>query len=261
MPKRDNERQRETNATTPLRRLRFCESLPPDKAKSRFTNNLNFINSISMGKFSKGILGSFSGKVGNVVGSSWRGISYMRSLPSSVRNPRTDKQLKQRNKFAMVGKFLKTITPVVRVGFKNVATATNSAYSAAMSYNIHNAVKGEYPVIEMDFERVSIAKGSLYPANNVLVRAEGASLEFSWDATLQNNTSTEDRVMVVAFNPLKEESVYDLNLATRADGTGLLELPSAWKGDAVETFVAFVSEDGAQASETVYAGQVEVMNA
>ena len=29
---------------------------------------LNFINSISMGKFNKGILGSFSGKVGNVVG-------------------------------------------------------------------------------------------------------------------------------------------------------------------------------------------------
>lgn len=219
---------------------------------------LNFINSISMGKFNKGILGSFSGKVGNVVGASWRGITYMRSLPSGMRNPRTEKQLTQRNKFSLVGKFLKTITPVVRVGFKNVAAATNSAYSAAMSYNIQNALRGEYPDIELDYERVAISRGSLYAANSMLVNSESGKLEFLWDATLLNNTSTEDRVMVVAYNPSKGEASYDLNLATRADGTGLLEVPLTWEGNVVETFAAFVSEDGSQVSDTIYTGQVEI---
>ncbi len=32
-----------------------------------------------MGTISKGILGGFSGKVGTVVGGSWKGIDYMRS--------------------------------------------------------------------------------------------------------------------------------------------------------------------------------------
>ena len=31
-----------------------------------------------MGTIKQGILGGFSGKVGTVVGSSWKGISYMR---------------------------------------------------------------------------------------------------------------------------------------------------------------------------------------
>ena len=31
-----------------------------------------------MGTIKKGILGGFSGKVGTVVGASWKGISYMR---------------------------------------------------------------------------------------------------------------------------------------------------------------------------------------
>jgi len=54
-----------------------------------------------MGTIKKGILGGFSGKVGTVVGSSWKGISYMRSLPLKVRNPRTLRQLDQRSKFAI----------------------------------------------------------------------------------------------------------------------------------------------------------------
>ena len=47
-----------------------------------------------MGIIKKGILGGFSGKVGNVVGASWKGIDYIRSLPSTVRNPRTPRQVK-----------------------------------------------------------------------------------------------------------------------------------------------------------------------
>ena len=52
-----------------------------------------------MGIIKKGILGGFSGKVGNVVGASWKGIDYIRSLPSTVRNPRTPRQVKQELSF------------------------------------------------------------------------------------------------------------------------------------------------------------------
>jgi hypothetical protein len=212
-----------------------------------------------MGTIKKGILGSFSGKVGNVVGASWRNIAYMRSLPSSMRNPRTEKQLTQRNRFSLIGKFLKCIIPVIRVGFKHVAGASNSAFSAAMSYNIRNGVKGEYPDFEIDFQQVAIAMGGLYPAANVTAACEAGKLKFTWDAALLNNTSTEDRVMAVAYNPTTEEAVYDLNVATRAAGNGLLEVPPTWNGATVETFVAFASEDGAQVSDTVYTGQVEII--
>ena len=52
-----------------------------------------------MGKIKQGILGGFKGKVGTVVGSSWNGISYMKGRAQSVRNPRTDAQVQQRNFF------------------------------------------------------------------------------------------------------------------------------------------------------------------
>ena len=37
-----------------------------------------------MGTYNKGILGPFSGKVGTVVGASWRGKDVMRSLPKKT---------------------------------------------------------------------------------------------------------------------------------------------------------------------------------
>ena len=48
----------------------------------------------------KGILGGFSNKVGNVVGSSWKGISTMRSLPSSYNDANSEAQQKQRTAFS-----------------------------------------------------------------------------------------------------------------------------------------------------------------
>lgn len=48
----------------------------------------------------KGILGGFSNKVGNVVGSSWKGISTMRSLPESYNDANSEAQQKQRTAFS-----------------------------------------------------------------------------------------------------------------------------------------------------------------
>ncbi len=72
-----------------------------------------------MGTIKQGILGGFSGKVGTVVGGSWKGISYMRGRAQSVKNPRTEAQMEQRSKFALTLSFLKPITSYLRVGGKN----------------------------------------------------------------------------------------------------------------------------------------------
>ena len=52
-----------------------------------------------MGTLVNGILGGFSGKVGTVVGSFWKGIASMRAYTPNVSSPNTPKQLEQRAKF------------------------------------------------------------------------------------------------------------------------------------------------------------------
>lgn len=57
-----------------------------------------------MGIIKRGILGGVANKIGNVVGSSWKGIATLRSLPLSVANPRTAAQRSNRDSFTIMSK-------------------------------------------------------------------------------------------------------------------------------------------------------------
>ena len=57
-----------------------------------------------MGVIKRGILGGVSNKIGNVVGSSWKGIATLRSLPLSVANPNTAAQRTNRDSFTIMSK-------------------------------------------------------------------------------------------------------------------------------------------------------------
>ena len=210
-----------------------------------------------MGTIKKGILGGFSGKVGNVVGASWKGVDYIRSLPSKVRNPRSKGQVAQRTRFSLIAKFVRALLPVIRVGFKQSAGAYNSAYSAAVSYNVQNAVKGEHPDFEIDFSNAMLSKGGLTGTYEATATREPGILNAEWEPVARGNASVEDHVVIAAYNPIKEEAMYDLHAASRGDGSGELQLPTAWDGDEVEAFVMFISEDGKQVSDSVYTGRLE----
>jgi len=49
-----------------------------------------------MGKMKNGILDAFSGTIGRVVGTSWRGVAVMRSKAHSRKNANTPKQQEQK---------------------------------------------------------------------------------------------------------------------------------------------------------------------
>lgn len=53
-----------------------------------------------MGKFHNGVLGTMTGKVGGVVGRTWKGINTVASYQPNVSNPRTNSQMAQRGKLS-----------------------------------------------------------------------------------------------------------------------------------------------------------------
>src|SRR5574344_2996358 len=120
--------------------------LPTDKVKAVFAPYqvqvfiyVSFLILTIMGTIKQGILGGFSGKVGTVIGGSWKGISYMRSQAQNIKNPRTEAQMEQRSKFALALSFLKPLTELLRTGYKLYAKK-QTAFNAAMSYTLANAI-------------------------------------------------------------------------------------------------------------------------
>lgn len=220
-----------------------------------------------MGIIKKGILGGVSGTVGNVVGGSWKGIDYLRILPASVANPKTQKQMNQRTKFIKVIRFLQPLTDFVRIGFKAYAIRM-SAFNAAMSYNFRHAVTGEYPDYSIDPSKVLLTRGTLAVATNVSCDAElPGKVSVQWqDNSGLGNANSSDKAMIVVYNLEDETVVYSLEAAVRSDTAAEMEVPVSFTGKEVHCYVGFtalnefISTGGKKSiSNSAYAGSVVVL--
>lgn len=204
-----------------------------------------------MARLKNGINGDFTGKVGNVVGAKWRDIHYIRSLPKKSNNPRTKGQVRQRSKFSVTMEFLKTITPYIRIGYKEYSTGRQTAFNAATSYNIKNATTENNDKIELDFSKVLVTRGSLITAPDIKSEIVNGQLHFSWDAALKENARSNDLVMLLAYNPTKIEAIYNICVAQRFHSKAKMQLPVAWNEDSIHAYISFRSADGELVSDSV----------
>jgi len=212
-----------------------------------------------MAIINQGILGGVSGKIGNVIGGTWKGIDYLRIKPSSVANPKTEGQLDQRSKFAKVLYFLQPMTDFLRVGFKLYAIKMTE-FNAAMSYNLFNAVLGAYPNYTIDYPNALVSRGNLKGvANGTATSPSAAEVDITWDDNSSSgNALATDKSLILILNPDKKESIYTTSGPPRSAGTETLNLPPEYSGDVVEVYLGFVSEDGAKVSNSSHLGSVTV---
>ena len=214
-----------------------------------------------MGSYVKGVLGSFSGKIGTVIGSYWKGISYMRSLPGKRRGTPSSSQVEQQLKFAIMIKFHEAFHSLVIQSF--AAASKNMMMTPAnfaISKNLKDAIQGDYPDFSVDYHKILLSMGKLHNVGSATVEGAGAGkIKFSWvnNSGTQDTAKATDKAILVAYCAATNEAVYTLEGANRSVETDILNV-SLFSGQAVETWLAFVSEDGTRFSKSSYLGNVMV---
>ncbi|HAH22813.1 MAG TPA: hypothetical protein DCL77_03455 [Prolixibacteraceae bacterium] len=215
---------------------------------------------IIMAVILNGITGGFSGKVGNIIGGSWKGIDYMRSRATSISQPNSPAQLDQRARFGTVGKFLRPLIPFLRIGFKNQAV-NMSGYNAAMAYTLENAVTGVYPAYEIDYATALISQGALPEAlNPAVVSLAGGQISYTWEDNSEDaGALPDDKVMLVVYNAAKKKSVNVVGGNSRTSGAQTIILPESFVGDEVQCFIAFQNANGSVLSNSQFVINLNVL--
>jgi hypothetical protein len=211
-----------------------------------------------MGKLNKGILGGFSGTVGTVIGGSWKGISYIRSLPTISKSAPSPAQLEQRAKFKTVVDFIKTILPLLRVSFTNISSI-QTGFNKAFSVNYKNALQGAYPALGINYSLAQVSNGDLV---NVLapaaVAAANGVVNFNWtDNTGVGQAKADDQMMLVVHCPSLNLSIYTGSDSLRSDGTASVDCRQ-FSGKTVHTWISAAGADGKDAAMSIYTGEVVV---
>ena len=212
-----------------------------------------------MAVMSQGAYGALSGKLGNTIAGSWKGINYLRIKPASVNDANTLLQQNQRGKFSLVLKLLQPFRDGIKIGFKDYAVKM-SAFNSATSYNLKNAVEGVLPSITIDYAAVLLSRGPLKPALNPTVSSTvPGEVEFAWTANSSElNSNSSDQAMVFIFNPETNEGV-TVPFGTMREMEGQsVTVPDSFSGTTVHTWIAFVSDDRKLVSNSLYAGEVNV---
>lgn len=220
-----------------------------------------------MAKIDEGILGPFSGKVGDVIGSSWHGIPYIKSRPAVFHDAKSPAQLAQRMRMQVAHQFVKSIKNVITIGYRYVA-GEQIPYNKAVSYIVKNAIVGEYPDMGIAPNMVMVSQGNLMGAKGcTAIKEESGKVIFSWNIADENGQNalkekaakhpkmrTDNTAWLVAYNFSKQE--VKTAQTSRGEGHGTIETPADWIGDGIGCYLFFASNQDEAVSDSQFLGMI-----
>ena len=203
-----------------------------------------------MGIIKRGILGGVSNKIGNVVGSSWKGIATLRSLPLSVANPNTKAQRDNRDTFSAMSKLGSEVLATVCQPLWNRDAKQMSGFNA---YVMNNKIAFDADPLEWLLNPI-MSKGSLSSTlQNAGLADGGANLTLVYDRTLKNPQDSADDIAYVQVihqnNTDPDKPVFHakgfITTAKRSDSHLQVENPfEPNEGDKLVISLSFKSVDG-----------------
>lgn len=210
-----------------------------------------------MARYKDGSLGPFSGKVGNVVGSYWKGRFLMRSVPDVSQVVPTPARLMQQQKFAMMAKYLNLFKGIINIGFAHDADLRKvTPRNVAMSVNMADAFNWNGTAWEIAYDSVQLSRGLFLGVEDLYVGVQGRDIKVSWFSNdgqvvgltsggKEILTSPNDKVIVAMCNLEREEALFFY--VQRDTETIIQQEPVDWQsGQSLEVYVVVVPEIIAQ---------------
>ena len=199
-----------------------------------------------MGKFYNGVLGTMTGKVGGVVGRTWKGINTVAAYQPNVSNPRTNLQVAQRGKMAAITLFASQInTSIIKPLWDRFAKGM-SGYNAFIQNNI--PFVSDLGVI--DLSKLEISKGKMVAPGILAASYDGTNWGIDWDTAIADSYSMPtDKAYILITSGDAKKVIISAGIVQRS--AGQIVIPSdITPDDEGYIYLAFKRADGTIVSNT-----------
>lgn len=208
-----------------------------------------------MATFKSLTFGKISGKYGDALATQSKatGKNYLR-VASVPTNPRTDRQVAHRAKFAFINTVLRPFYPVFKKNFGG-----NSGIRYGINIGFKNAVVGEYPDFSLDLSKIMLAEGALYTVSTVaVVKTQDDALKFDWDTTVLEDHDPNALAQFVFMNENTNQLLTHASEVKHSVGSATIDMPAIWSNATIHCWIYFVSENGLRCSNSQYVDSVEL---
>jgi hypothetical protein len=199
----------------------------------------------------RGILGGFHNKIGNVVGTSWKGRAVMKAMPLSVANPRTTPQVENRDRFLRMSLLTSDLLSSI-VKPLNDRFAGNISGANLMMRRNRDAMRSN---LFWQTNEVTISSGRMNAPVIKTATQTGNQITISWETNITDNFgSATDQVFIAVMkkNDARPHAVGFSNVTSRNVGTANINLPEGFSELATDTYIAmaFLRMDGTVVSNS-----------
>ena len=199
-----------------------------------------------MGKFYNGVLGTMTGKVGGVVGRTWKGINTVAAYQPNVSNPRTNLQVAQRGKMAAITVFASQInTSIIKPLWDRFAKGM-SGYNAFIQNNI--PFVSDLGVI--DLSKLEISKGKMVAPVILDAGCHDDGWDIQWDPAIADSysMSTDKAYILITTGDAKKVTI-SAGIVQRSEGHIMIPSDISPDDDGY-VYLAFKRADGTIVSNT-----------
>ncbi|MGY0040795.1 DUF6266 family protein [Pedobacter sp. NJ-S-72] len=202
-------------------------------------------------------LGTFTGKIGRMVIYPLNGQIIARGIGFSNK-PATINQLTARTGIKKLNIFFRDIKDFINIGFELEARGTTSNESnMAIKYNGKH-IKGVYPDVEIDFEKIVVTKGVMPVVKNAKAKIIATGLKVTWDSQSdEKGMRKDDQVLLLAYFPGKivKTRVFTSEVR-RADGKYTFKLDRDAVMPNAHIYLSFISDNCKSISDSQYLGEM-----
>lgn len=209
-----------------------------------------------MARLNQGILGGISGKIGNVVGSSWKGIAVVKSKPLSVANPRTAGQIAQRSSMSKIVQIAAVMLSDTIKPLWDRFAQKKSGYNAFVQSNIANC-DADGLVIPSSF---TLAKGKMISpeVNSAVASAGTGECVIYFPMTSEDPFALDSDLAYAAVYSATHQLWATNSVKTaRSFGECVVKFDDViLQGETLHVYLAFKRADGTVVSNTGYESTV-----
>lgn len=215
-----------------------------------------------MSKNFKGYMGDQIGKLGPAVGRRWKGKMIYSAYQGNVSDPKSDRQLLVRARFALLGRLSATLLSAIHVGMALRATRLHITEGNLFMKSNGSAVSGSDPeALTVAYDELKLSEGNLTGVDFGTLSFTDP-LEVSVPITNGNleadDAHADDRVYVAVYCPDMDKAVVSPGTAKRSDNGVAVSVPASWQGMKVHVYGFVKARDAAKqptlVSDTDYCG-------
>lgn len=203
-----------------------------------------------------GILGEFSGKVGNVVGVQLKGKNILRAAPKPSKKPPTEKQRLQRLKFSLALELIKPFLEIVERFFDNHVTA-GERKAKVISYVLNHVIATHGKEFSVIWSKFLLSSGVLSGFHQLETQFLGKELLLHWkDNAHQGLAHPDDEVHLVMASENLLHVEFIEKWATRMDEQAKITLPSWLEQETGYLYVFMSNATKTQSCNSFFLGKI-----